>query len=258
MAIVMNDEILLESGTNEMQIMEFSIDGVLYGINVAKVQQIMISEPVKFMPHTHEAVEGIFKPREEVITVINLPKYLGVDDCEPKPADLFILTGFNKMTVAFRIHTVEGISTVSWKDIKKPDNTINGGNDGVATGIAQCGKDLVTILDFERIVAEISPSTSIKVSEIEQMGERQRNEAPILVAEDSILLSHMIQECLNKAGYTNLHMFPNGYDLWNYLSQAKKDGDLDGQAALIVTDIEMPQMDGHRLTKLVKIGRAHV
>ncbi len=252
MAIVMNDEILLESGTNEMQIMEFSIDGVLYGINVAKVQQIMISAPVKFMPHTHEAVEGIFKPREEVITVINLPKYLGVDDCEPKPADLFILTGFNKMTVAFRIHTVEGISTVSWKDIKKPDNTINGGNDGVATGIAQCGKDLVTILDFERIVAEISPSTSIKVSEIEQMGERQRNEAPILVAEDSILLSHMIQECLNKAGYTNLHMFPNGYDLWNYLSQAKKDGDLDGQAALIVTDIEMPQMDGHRLTKLVK------
>ena len=165
---------------------------------------------------------------------------------------MFILTGFNKMTVAFRIHTVEGISTVSWKDIKKPDNTINGGNDGVATGIAQCGKDLVTILDFERIVAEISPSTSIKVSEIEQMGERQRNEAPILVAEDSILLSHMIQECLNKAGYTNLHMFPNGYDLWNYLSQAKKDGDLDGQAALIVTDIEMPQMDGHRLTKLVK------
>lgn len=255
MAIVMNDEILLESGTNEMQIMEFSIDGVLYGINVAKVQQIMISEPVKFMPHTHEAVEGIFKPREEVITVINLPKYLGVDDCEPKPADLFILTGFNKMTVAFRIHTVEGISTVSWKDIKKPDNTINGGNDGVATGIAQCGKDLVTILDFERIVAEISPSTSIKVSEIEQMGERQRNEAPILVAEDSILLSHMIQECLNKAGYTNLHMFPNGYDLWNYLSQAKKDGDLDGQAALIVTDIEMPQMDGHRLTKLVKDSR---
>ena len=252
MAIVMNDEILLESGTNEMQIMEFSIDGVLYGINVAKVQQIMISAPVKFMPHTHEAVEGIFKPREELITVINLPKYLGVDDCEPKPADLFILTGFNKMTVAFRIHTVEGISTVSWKDIKKPDNTINGGNDGVATGIAQCGKDLVTILDFERIVAEISPSTSIKVSEIEQMGERQRNEAPILVAEDSILLSHMIQECLNKAGYTNLHMFPNGYDLWNYLSQAKKDGDLDGQAALIVTDIEMPQMDGHRLTKLVK------
>ncbi len=130
--------------------------------------------------------------------------------------------------------------------------TISGGNDGVATGIAQCGKELVTILDFERIVAEISPSTSIKVSEIEEMGERQRNEVPVLVAEDSILLSHMIQECLNKAGYINLRMFPNGHDLWNFLSQAKKNGTLDEQAALIVTDIEMPQMDGHRLTKLVK------
>ena len=156
------------------------------------------------------------------------------------------------MTVAFRIHTVVGIATVSWKDIQKPDNTISGGNDGVATGIAQCGKELVTILDFERIVAEISPSTSIKVSEIEEMGERQRNEVPVLVAEDSILLSHMIQECLNKAGYINLRMFPNGHDLWNFLSQAKKNGTLDEQAALIVTDIEMPQMDGHRLTKLVK------
>jgi len=252
MAIVMKDEILLESGTNEMQIMQFSIDGVLYGINVAKVQQIMISAPVKFIPHTHEAVEGIFKPRDEVITVINLPKYLGCENFEPKPDDLFILTGFNKMTVAFRIHTVVGISTVSWRDIHKPDNTISSGNEGVATGIAQCGDDLVTILDFERIVAEISPSTSIKVSEIEEMGERNRNDKPIVVAEDSILLSHMIQECLSKAGYTNLRMFPNGYDLWNYLSHAKKEGDLDEKAALIVTDIEMPQMDGHRLTKLVK------
>lgn len=252
MAIVMNDDILLESGTNEIQIMQFSIDGVLYGINVAKVQQIMISAPVKFMPHTHEAVEGIFKPRDDVITVINLPRYLGCENFDPKPDDLFILTGFNKMTVAFRIHTVVGISTVSWRDIQKPDNTISGGNDGVATGIAQCGDDLVTILDFERIVAEIAPATSIKVSEIEAMGDRQRNEVPILVAEDSILLSHMIQECLNKAGYTNLHMFSNGHDLWTYLSQAKKDGELEEKAALIVTDIEMPQMDGHRLTKLVK------
>lgn len=252
MAIVMKDEILLESGTNEIQIMEFSIDGVLYGINVAKVRQIMISAPVKFMPHTHEAVEGIFKPRDEVITVINLPKYLGCENFQPKPDDLFILTGFNKMTVAFRIHTVVGISRISWRDIQKPDNTISGGNDGVATGIAQCGEDLVTILDFERIVAEIAPETSIKVSEIDEMGHRGRIDKPILVAEDSILLSHMIKECLTKAGYTNLKMFPNGQDLWDFLANAKKEGVLQESASLIVTDIEMPQMDGHRLTKLVK------
>ena len=72
------------------------------------------------------------------------------------------------------------------------------------------------------------------------------------MAEDSILLSHMIKESLNKAGYTNLRMFPNGNDLWEFLLSQKKAGTLDENAALIVTDIEMPQMDGHRLTKLVK------
>ena len=74
----------------------------------------------------------------------------------------------------------------------------------------------------------------------------------MVVAEDSILLSHMIKESLNKAGYTNLRMFPNGNDLWEFLLSQKKAGTLDENAALIVTDIEMPQMDGHRLTKLVK------
>ncbi len=249
---IVRDEILLESGTNEIQILKFTIDNVLYGINVAKVRQITISEPVKFMPHTHAAVEGIFKPRDEVITVINLPRFLDCPNYEPKQKDMFILTGFNKMTVAFRVHTVEGLSLISWKDIQKPDSTISGGNDGVATGIAQCGEELVTILDFERIVAEIAPETSIKISEIDEMGHRERNNRPVVIAEDSILLSHMIKESLTKAGYTNLQMFPNGHDLWVYLSDCKKEGTLDEKVALIVTDIEMPQMDGHRLTKLVK------
>lgn len=249
---IVRDEILLESGTNEIQILKFTIDGVLYGINVAKVRQITISQPVKFMPHTHVAVEGIFKPRDEVITVINLPRFLDCANYEPKDGDMFILTGFNKMTVAFRVHTVEGLSRISWRDIHKPDSTISGGSDGVATGIAQCDDELVTVLDFERIVAEIAPETSIKISEIDAMGNRAHVNKPILIAEDSILLSHMIKECLNKAGYDNLRMFPNGQDLWNFLLECKKNDALDENVSLIVTDIEMPQMDGHRLTKLVK------
>lgn len=247
-----NHEILLESGTNEIEIMEFTIDNVLYGINVAKVREILLSVPVKFMPHTHPAVEGIFKPRDIVITVINLPKYLGCDNAEPNEKDLFIVTGFNKMNIAFRVHTVVGIRRISWTDIQKPDKTISGGEEGVATGIAQCGEDLVTILDFEKIVAEIAPETSIQMSEIEQLGARERDMRAVLVAEDSILLSRMIKQSLNKAGYTNLTMFPNGLELWEYLQHLKQEGTVVENAALIITDIEMPQMDGHRLTKLVK------
>lgn len=243
--------ILLESGTNEIEIMKFTIGGNLYGINVAKVREIMISAPVKPMPMAHPAVEGIFKPRDTVLTVVDLPKYLGVES--PKdPKDIFIITNFNKMFIAFRVHAVDRISRISWTDIQKPDKTVSGGAEGVATGIAQCDGELVTILDFERIVAEIAPETSIQMSEVEQLGPRDRNDKPIWVAEDSILLSKMIEDSLRKANYVNLHMFSNGLELWEGLTALPQEGDLTRDVALIITDIEMPQMDGHRLTKLVK------
>ena len=252
MAEMQNNKILLESGTNEMEIMEFTIGGNLYGINVAKVKEIMISAAVKPMPHAHPAVEGIFKPRDAVITVVDLPKYLYGESSGKGEKDIFIITNFNKMFIAFRVHAVVRISRISWTDIQKPDKTVSGGTEGVATGIAQCDGELVTILDFERIVAEIAPETSIQMSEVEQLGPRERNDKPIWVAEDSILLSKMIEDSLRKANYVNLHMFSNGLELWESLSALPQDGTLERDVALIITDIEMPQMDGHRLTKLVK------
>ena len=249
--------ILLESGTNEIEVMEFTIFDSLYGINVAKVLEIMMAcpvvpAPVKPMPHAHPAVEGIFKPRDTVITVVDLPKYLFGQSGEKGPKDLFIITSFNKMNIAFRVHTVVGISRISWGAIQKPDKTVSSGDEGIATGIAQCGDDLVTILDFEKIVAEIAPETSIQMSEIDRLGKRERNESVIVVAEDSILLSKMIEEALHKSGYVNTKMFPNGQELWNYLSGLRGSDDLRSKVALVITDIEMPQMDGHRLTKLIK------
>ena len=243
--------ILLESGTNEIEVMQFTINNSLYGINVAKVKEIIVSAPVKSMPHAHPAVEGIFKPRDLVITVVDLPRYLLGVETEKGPKDLFIVTNFNKMNIAFRVHTVVGMSRISWTDIHKPDKTVSGGNEGVATGIAQCGSDLVTILDFEKIVAEIAPETTIQMSEIDQLGERQRSDAAILVAEDSVLLSKMIEEALHKSGYVNTRMFPDGQELWHYLNTIRGEK-LDKNVSLVITDIEMPQMDGHRLTKLIK------
>ncbi len=244
--------ILLESGTNEIEVMEFTINDNLYGINVAKVKEILMSAPVKPMPHAHPAVEGIFKPRDVVLTVVDLPQYLLGVPGEKGLKDLFIITNFNKMNIAFRVHTVVGISRISWQDIQKPDKTVAGGDEGVATGIAQCGNDLVTILDFEKIVAEIAPETTIQLAEIDRLGKRGRQEAPILVAEDSILLSKMIAEALHKSGYVNVKMFSNGQELWNYLESLRGEEDLRKKVRLIITDIEMPQMDGHRLTKLIK------
>jgi len=244
--------ILLESGTNEIEVMRFSVGGEYYGINVAKVQEIIRAEKVKPMPHAHPAVECIFKPRDVLITVINLSYYLFDQNQDPGAKDLFIITNFNKMTVAFRVESIEGISRISWKDIQKPDKTIANGDEGVATGIAQCEGQLVTILDFEKIVAEIAPETTIQVSEVEQLGARPICECPIVIAEDSILLRRMIDDCLERAGFTELKNFPNGQEAWDYLNSIRNDSDLYDKVNLVITDIEMPEMDGHRLTKLIK------
>ena len=244
--------ILLESGTNEIEIMKFTIQGEFYGINVAKVKEIMMSEKVKMMPHAHPAVEGIFKPRDILITVIDLGYYLTGEDLGHKPRDLFIVTNFNKMTVAFRVQSIEGISPISWKDIQKPDKTLSHGEEGVATGIAQCAGELVTILDFEKIVAEIAPETTIQISEVEQMGDRPLCNSPLVIAEDSVLLQKMIDDSLERAGFMDVKNFNNGQEAWNYLSGMRNDENLYDKVNLIITDIEMPEMDGHRLTKLVK------
>ncbi len=244
--------ILLESGTNEIEIMKFTIQGEFYGINVAKVKEIMMSEKVKMMPHAHPAVEGIFKPRDTLITVIDLGYYLTGEDLGHKPRDLFIVTNFNKMTVAFRVQSIEGISRISWKDIQKPDKTLSHGEEGVATGIAQCAGELVTILDFEKIVAEIAPETTIQISEVEQMGDRPLCDSPLVIAEDSVLLQKMIDDSLERAGFMDVKNFNNGQEAWDYLNALREDEHLYDKVNLIITDIEMPEMDGHRLTKLVK------
>ena len=247
-----NTEILLESGTNEIEVMQFTIFGELYGINVAKVLEIMMADKVKPIPHSHNAVEGIFKPRETLLTVINLPKYLTWESGDTKDRDLFIITNFNKMHIAFRVHYVVGISRISWEAIQKPDKALTNGEDGVATGIAQCGDNLVTILDFEKIVAEIAPETSIQVSDIDKLGERIQRDQSIILAEDSILLTKMISDSLFRAGYSNLTTFNNGKEAWEFLESIRGEDDFYKRAALLITDIEMPEIDGHRLTKLVK------
>lgn len=250
-----SSQILLEAGTNELEVMQFIVQGELYGINVAKVREIMLSAPVKPMPHAHPAVEGIFKPRDKVLTVVDLPRYLSGIPVEKHPKDLFIVTNFNQMYVAFRVDSVEGISRISWEKIQKPDAAAVGGADGLATGIAQCGDDLVTILDFEKIVGDIAPETAARLTDIDHLGPRERSVQPIYMAEDSALLTRLMQEALTRAGYTNLHLFSNGQELWDDLQQLRGKGNLKDAVALVITDIEMPRMDGHRLTKLIKEDR---
>jgi len=246
-------EILLESGINELEIMEFTIGDQLFGINVAKVREIMMIEPVKTMQKSNQFVEGIFKPRDKVLTVINLASYLELGASEKPERDIFIITGFNNSEYAFHVHTVVGIDRIYGTQLKKPDPVIFGGKEGVATGIVELDNKLITILDFEAIIAEICPESSIVYETIENLGDRARNNTHILIAEDSTLLSKMILDALHKSGYVNTVKFSNGQEAWDYLCEIRDGGDnIDDFVNCIITDIEMPEMDGHRLTKLIK------
>ncbi len=242
---------ILETGTNEIEIMRFTIDGNMYGINVYKVSEIMLTEPVRSMPHSHFAVEGIFKPRDTVITVIDLPSYINEKKVEPQEKDLFIVTNFNKMSIAFRVHTVEGISRISWQDMHKPNSALSSSENSMITCITECAGEIVSILDFEKIVSDIAPETGIQEKEIEVLGERDENKAPVWMAEDSPLLTQLIHSSLTKARFTNLKMFSNGEELWRALNKLPE-SEISSSVKIVITDIEMPQMDGHRLTKLIK------
>ena len=246
-------KILLESGTNELEIMEFTVGGELFGINIAKIREIMRAQETKRMPNSHNFVEGIFKQRGEVITVIDLAKCLNIERSENKSHDIFILTHFNKLNFAFRVESVVGIDRVSWEDIKKPDKVIYSGEDSVATAIAEYKDRLITILDFEKIIADISPETSITLDRLDELGDRVESQKKILVAEDSMMLSNLIIGFLHKSGYKNTVKFNNGKEAWNYLTEAKESGlPISNYVSCIVSDIEMPLMEGHRLTKLIK------
>jgi len=247
----MDTNILLESGTNELEILEFKVADNYYGINVAKIREILTYQHVTPVPNAHPFVEGIFMPRETMISVINLRRCLNYPE-DPDIVGLLFVTNFNNLDTAFHVDEVLGIHRVSWEDIHTPDSTISADDSGVSTGVIKLEDRLVVILDFEKIVSNINPETGLKVSDMDNYEERDRSKSPIVIAEDSPLLSKLITECLRKAGYTNLNVNPNGQEAWNYLKERKANGTVLDDVHTIITDIEMPQMDGHRLTKLVK------
>ncbi len=246
----MDTKILLENGTNELEVLEFTLDGNIYGINVAKVKEIIPYQDVTPVPNAHPSIEGIFMPRDIMITAIDLRNCL--QRGESKKGGLFIITNFNKLDIAFHVDSVIGIHRVSWNQIIKPDATISSVEDGVSTGIIKLDNKLIIILDFEKIITDINPETGLKTTEIDALGERSRSDVPILIAEDSALLNKLIVDSLRKAGYHNLIHTENGQQAWNVIEDCKKDGTLEQHVQCVITDIEMPIMDGHRLTKLIK------
>lgn len=245
--------ILLESGTNELELLEFNVCGNSYGINIAKVREIMMEQELVPMPQAPDEIEGVFMPRDKLITVIDLHKVLGTEKPE-NARGLFIICEFNGMDVGFHVTAVQGIQRIGWTAIEKPPQVSGDSTTGIATGIAKVNGKILVILDFEKIVSDLNKAAGLDLKGAENAkATAVTAEKHIVIVEDSQFLNKMIVNSLSDIGFKEIRSFPNGKEAWDYISQfSGYNGDVTNCVAAVITDIEMPQMDGHHLTKLIK------
>ncbi|THG90463.1 chemotaxis protein CheV [Alkalihalobacillus alcalophilus ATCC 27647 = CGMCC 1.3604] len=245
----MSQDILLESGTNELEIVMFEVASSTFGINVLKVREIINPLPITATPNSHQHVEGVIRLRQEVIPVVDLAKVLALPASNKPENDKLIIAELNQIKVAFHVHTVSRIHRISWQQIEKPSE-LSTGFENHTSGIVKMEEHLALLLDFEKIIVDINPKAGLNLEEVKALGERERSNKQIIIAEDSATLRKLLEDTLTTAGYGQLRFFENGQLLWDYLEQQQElqTDPID----LIITDIEMPQMDGHHLTKKIK------
>ncbi|WP_017727973.1 chemotaxis protein [Halalkalibacterium ligniniphilum] len=247
-----NDQsILLESGTNELEVIVFNIGDGTFGINVMKVREIIQPLPVTLMPNSHPHVEGIIRLRDEILTVVNLSKTLGFAPSANPNGDKLIVSELNQMKVAFRVQHVSRIHRISWEQIEKPTD-LSQGLEGMTTGVVKMDGQMVLLLDFEKVVLDISPEKGIHVQQVKQLGMRERQNKRLIIAEDSAILRKLLFDTLSEAGYDQITFFDDGQAALEYLEYLKNENQLEQEVDLLITDLEMPKMDGHHLTKRIK------
>ncbi|MDR0821950.1 MAG: chemotaxis protein [Oscillospiraceae bacterium] len=250
------DQVTFDASSTELQLLEFLVGHEVYGINIAKVSEIIRFCELTPMPSAPEAIEGVFMHREKLVTVIDLHKILGMQIPPEHGSGLMIVCDFEQLSVAFHVSMVNGIQRLGWSTIEKPP-TVNHNGEGLTTGIAKLENKMIMILDCEKIVCDLNYGNEYEAVDFEELDlDSAKNDVDfgrhIIVAEDSSFLNKVMCDALKAAGFKNLHPFYNGLDAWDYIRSLKGGTNLKQACAAVISDIEMPQMDGHTLTKLIK------
>ncbi len=264
----LDNGILLEAGTNEAEVLVFRVRGRRFGVNVAKVREVLPIERVTEIPRSHPAVDGLVEIRETVVPLVDLDCYLYGNTADAQPCravaagegnggdvcGTLILLEFNAQLIAFRVQQIERIFRVSWKDTLPAPKL--GDESSPITSVLRQQEGLVPLLDFESICASTGiGSAASSLDNVPKVECLTRAQMPIVFADDSQLISEMVKDALMEAGYTNLKGFADGQEAWDYLSELANESDpqqFANRVACIITDIEMPRMDGLSLTKQVR------
>lgn len=245
-----NDKILTEVGTNEWQVVVFMLGEQSFAINVDKTREILRWTGVRSVPKSNQAMLGIATIRGEVIPLIDLRRYLGIESEMPLEESKVIVAEFNKMKLGFVVDAVERIYRINSDEL---DSTLTGTflGENALYVIKREGRNIL-LLDYERIVQTVNPQLQeqfhVDKKMVKQVSSRlgDPNLYRILVAEDSPLIRKLLQDALAEGGFHNVEMLGHGKAAWDRLQE---DTTLFN---LLITDIEMPKMDGLTLTRKVK------
>jgi two-component system chemotaxis response regulator CheV len=244
--MALDHNILLEVGTNEFEVVEFIIRGSkdhYFGINVAKVREIIKFPDVIRVPEAHPAIVGTANIRNKIIPIINLAYWLNIKyDYDPSTAKV-IITYFNLQYNGFIVDDITRIHRVTWADIKDYSSISDFQLANSVLGVVNINNRLVQLLDFEKIVSEINPNTKMVNVEIDYSKAEERSKKLVFLAEDSDVIRKLLVRNLESAGY-RVQAFENGKKLLNAVEKGNPD--------IIVTDLEMPVADGTFLIKTLR------
>ncbi len=254
--------ILLESGTNELEIVEFYIneEGYQghYGINVAKVVEIIRMQSITAMPQMrHPSVIGAFPYRDgRVVPLIDLSLFLEKEADEVEDPRI-IVTEFNRVQTAFLVSGVNRIHRLSWMEIEPPGKYLQNISANSVTGVVKLEGRVVFLLDLEAIVAALNPSLAMHVEAHTQEHDENLQKFRIIHADDSASICKLVARMLEQDGRFELQQYANGKDVLDHLMKLKEECirtnlPIESYLQGIVTDIEMPFMDGLTLCKEIK------
>ncbi len=256
--------ILLESGTNELEIVEFYINENVpgqdnpytgyYGVNVAKVLEIIKKPKITEMPSVpHPAVLGAFNLRSTIIPLIDLSLWLGKGTIQEPDAKV-IVTEFNKVTNGFMVSGVTRIHRLSWEQVEPPGNYISQFAANSITGVVRIEDRIIFLIDMEKIIAELNPELAVNFTDRLDITLDQQYTA--LVADDSDTIRNMLANVLKQANFKVIRA-RNGQEAWDNLLQIKSQATEENKKVtdyihIVISDIEMPSVDGLNLTKRIK------
>lgn len=245
--------ILLETGTGELEILEFTVKNTHYAINVIKIKEILEIDYVTKVPKSNPALIGLTMVRGDVIPLIDMNYVLEKEFTPINGKIKTLLCEFNQLKVAFCVDEVHGIHRIGWNLIKKPDMVIEN-SDSLIIGNITLGERIIMLLDFEKIITDIAPSTGINESRIGNITKKDRLGIKLILSDDSPMIRQLLDDVLTKAGFGNMKFFNDGQQAWHYLDNLveEKGERFIEDVQILITDIEMPQMDGHTLTRKIK------